>query len=800
MKKEEGEGITNKILSKLVAIAVCLTLLFGTVPVFAGLPTEPHPGNAMWIEPSTLSFSTDTVSPGYRFNVTVCINFTSIDPGDYIGAWQFVIAYEKAYLNATGCWYTAGTMSQWFKDAGVTGTMPVTPSFGSLNDTHNYVLHGETWLSGPMVPEGTPGTLSKVEFEIIAAPPKGGDILSYIGFVTTGTPRCKLLNEDNVDVTDQFNYYSATYHYTWAVPPSPYLAVDPTYREYGPYPPSVVGTTFTEDIYIMELSEAWYIVNASFDLTYDSSFLEVLDVTLNTVDWDVAATADYSTPGVISFYVETSQVLGGNVSVGTVTFNITAQGSYPEVYDSPLEFANVKLYDHTLEIPTRPPVEGEVKVIGLLTLPLPWLEVVFTDTGTNNITLGPEPVVGKEFTAEIWIRNLHFAWYLVGVQYRITYCPDLLEVVDVEEGPYLPSFNQTPTPPYTWFGAYIESDGIYGPHILVGELILPNATGQWPGPLPGAEPPEDGLIAVITFKVLKQGALENYTCALNFIEVKLIDVNGDPIPTDTPINGTYNIIGTYYGALRQIDVFGGANNAGYGVVKAPFPDEYSGKGPNAPMDLVIPQSEVYLFALVTYRYWPVQGKEVAFEIIDNHGNTWAKFTAITDSDGIASITIRMPWVCDNPQYYLGEWTVVATTNLADVVISDTLTFHYDYMVRIWKVITDKYYYAHGEYIEVTVNYGTHAMQSYPALFTVTVTDELGVPIGINATYSTMVGGAQYCTYLNNTFTVTIFIPKFAFAGKAYIHVCCFDKEPAEGGFAWCPEAEPVEIYILPESV
>jgi len=423
------------------------------------------------------------------------------------------------------------------------------------------------------------------------------------------------------------------------------------------------------------------------------------------------------------------------------------------------------------------------------------------------VVMGPAPSVGKTFKVNVVVKNLDPHWYVVAYQFRLLYNHSLINAVNVEEGPFLkdPSWNKYGT----LFTSYNEYDPTYGWNVVVGDFLLPNeTTGEyditsWPNAT-------EAVLATITFEVLYQPyscTPSNITSTLHLIafwndgDSAFVDRDGNYVPTDYSkyVDGTY-VIDLYLSSVgRQLDVFGGANNAGYGAKV--FPAPYGGQGLNNPMDLVIPQSEVYLYGYLTYNCYPEQSKEVSFEIIDNHGNTWGKFVAITNSTGIASIVFRMPWVCDNPEYYIGEWTVVATANLADVVVTDTMTFHYDYMVHIWKVTTDQYYYKHGDYIQVTVNYGSHAMQNYPALFTVTVTDELGVPIGINATFSTLVGGvapADYCTYNNGTFTVTIYIPKFAFTGCAYIHVGAFDKEPAEGGFAWCPEYSAQEIYILPE--
>src|SRR5208337_3376389 len=111
-----------------------------------------------------------------------------------------------------------------------------------------------------------------------------------------------------------------------------------------------------------------------------------------------------------------------------------------------------------------------------------------------------------------------------------------------------------------------------------------------------------------------------------------------------------------------------------------FPAPYGGQGANMPMDMVEPQSFVYFNAYVSYNGWPVQSKNVAFEITEPDGSLYMKTSAITDSDGIATIGIRMPWPCDPNQdaALLGKWNEVSTVELADVVINDTLNFKYDY--------------------------------------------------------------------------------------------------------------------------
>jgi len=201
----------SKVFSKLLALAICLVLSFGTLPAFAGVvPPERQNENNVWIEPETISFSTADVDVGYKFNVTVWAFFKEGADYDYIGAWQAVVAYNKTLLKATKAGYTEGTISQWFKEVGMT-TMPVTPAIDeSLNATHNYVLYGESYLSGPKAPEGTGGSLFWIEFEVVSAPGKGESIASSIGFVTVGLSASYWMKLEQIEQTTSLGILQAT--------------------------------------------------------------------------------------------------------------------------------------------------------------------------------------------------------------------------------------------------------------------------------------------------------------------------------------------------------------------------------------------------------------------------------------------------------------------------------------------------------------------------------------------------------------------------------------------------------------
>jgi len=210
-----------------------------------------------------------------------------------------------------------------------------------------------------------------------------------------------------------------------------------------------------------------------------------------------------------------------------------------------------------------------------------------------------------------------------------------------------------------------------------------------------------------------------------------------------------------------------------------------GQGPHAPSGMFWPQKNVELCVEVTYGGWPEQNKDVAFEVIDPHGVTWGIFYGRTNSIGIACVDVRLPWPCDDPEYWFGEWCVIATVDCACVVINDTLCFKYDYRVHIIDVELDKTEYKHCEDIHITVTWLTRSTLYYNLTFTVTAVDASGVPFGYS--YDTVVvGGAVYCSYKNGELVLVVHVAKFARPPIGMIQVVALNGLPQDGGSAETP--------------
>jgi len=390
------------------------------------------------------------------------------------------------------------------------------------------------------------------------------------------------------------------------------------------------------------------------------------------------------------------------------------------------------------------------------------------------------------------VRGLHFAWSAVGIEFRLSYDHNLVQPLTVEEGPYLAQWPNR-DPPVTFFVSYINpGDPIYGDHVLVGDLLLPDDMGVWtnfPGGdwTPGVDPipaEANGTIATITFAVLKQSFVDTYNMPLNLIVTNIIDSSANPIPVQPPHNGMLTIL-PISTIGRRIDVW-----------MLNYPTPYGGQGIDQPADLVVPQQEIRLTAKVTYNWWPVPQKKVTFNVYDNQHNPVAVLEGITGDDGHAYATYRMPWPNVNPEGLFGVWEVIASVSVAEVTITDHLQFHYDYLVEITGVTTNKLEYAHLEAVAITVIYASHAQQTYHVVMTATIQDNLLVPVGL-AIVSKTIGGAVFCTAKVYGGALTIIIPYWAYAGSGIVRVNFLDKLPSDLTHVAVTPEESVGIYILP---
>jgi hypothetical protein len=155
------------------------------------------------------------------------------------------------------------------------------------------------------------------------------------------------------------------------------------------------------------------------------------------------------------------------------------------------------------------------------------------------MTLKVEPsvvvgkILGQIFSVNVTLNNVMPCWRVIAVQFRIRYDNTLLEFVNTTEGSFLNNFAQQQSGSYGTFFVYThdEDHPIYGPSVIVGVLILPNATGYWSTPFPEGS----GTVATINFLVkYQERGLEKppLTCELMLVETDIFDDDGISVPHD----------------------------------------------------------------------------------------------------------------------------------------------------------------------------------------------------------------------------------------------------------------------------
>jgi hypothetical protein len=791
----------------------------GTVPnIYLTKGTPPAPP----LPPaSNVSYTTNTATVGTLFNVTVWVNNT-----DLLGGADITVKYNDTVINVTK-WYVPTYAQDFFMPAPYTA-LPAPPGFTFTRigpgkcSVHVAVSEGQL---PPAPPWGVNGSIAIFQFKVLLLPDKYGQLN------TTLDMSASFILDTAGNTVVGTVLQNGFYQITWAAPSAhPYMGLTPLNYDFNPgpfYNVNVNGSTLDEKVYIRNLDSGWALTEANFTLTYNSTVLAVegapdANITL-ALGWSNTSDIGYA-PGSITLNLTGPASPGSHppidVLVATIRFTVILQEvngpSWPvgSWIWSTQAFSSVTFRDHTTTIKADTSETGKVKVYTLVALPLPYKEVIPAIT-----TLGPTPALGQEFDVNVTIQHMSPAWHIIGLMFRIFYNSTVIAPVSVAAGPF---FEDGPEQGWNHYGLFFfaldEGVSLYAPYddIIVSMILLPDSHGSYNWMTSFAN--DTGMtdsqrtVATIRFKeILMQDYLTTYESPLNLTDVfgeEGIDWNGTYVPFFAPVNGEVIVLPLNEPG-RAIDLYGGAKNDGYWTgYPAPFLAPWGGQGPNQPMDLVFPQSEITLYAYLSYNYWPVQSKDVGFEIegpFEKIGGQlvpaptyeiWAKLVASTNGSGIARITFRMPWPCMNPDTITGVWKITATATIGDQVVMDTMPFYYERVVYITSVTTNKLNYLHLDTVKVTVDYETHSEQFYPALFSVVILDNLSVPIGMGL-FDTQVGGAVFCTWTTGEIQLGIPIPKWAYSGACTVEVNVYDKDPTLGGEAYEPEFGTPGWYFPP---
>lgn len=97
-----------------------------------------------------------------------------------------------------------------------------------------------------------------------------------------------------------------------------------------------------------------------------------------------------------------------------------------------------------------------------------------------------------------------------------------------------------------------------------------------------------------------------------------------------------------------------------------------GARPSTPDGYFGPDDLVFLFANVSYNGWPVVGIVVSFEVRTANDTVFTISGQLSNQTGTAAMNLRLPSQGSLTEPLYGNWTVMATADIADVMVNDTV--------------------------------------------------------------------------------------------------------------------------------
>jgi hypothetical protein len=311
----------------------------------------------------------------------------------------------------------------------------------------------------------------------------------------------------------------------------PTLQVPEKYLVQAPY----LNETFDINVTLKDMNASSKLIGVQFRLKYNNTILEVVNVTegsfLQDSRWDLYGTF-------WSFHVEDDVLYGSHVVVGNMLYPNTTTGEWDQTQFPEGSGTIATITFKVLYMSTKPNssiscplefIETETTIFDGDGNEIPhniqngYVEI----TSSQFVSINPSPYNassrGELFNITVDVNDIDARWHLIGIQFRLTYDPKLIEVVNVTEGSFLQDSRWDLYG--TFWSFHVEDDVLYGSHVVVGNMLYPNTTtGEWDQT---QFPEGSGTIATITFKVL-QGPPS--AASFTLIDTELFDPDGNEIP------------------------------------------------------------------------------------------------------------------------------------------------------------------------------------------------------------------------------------------------------------------------------
>jgi hypothetical protein len=336
-----------------------------------------------------------------------------------------------------------------------------------------------------------------------------------------------------------------------------------------------------------------------------------------------------------------------------------------------------------------------------------------------------------------------------------------------------------PPPAHGPTAMFTPADGTY---YTVGDTVSLDASSSLPG-YDTANVAEVCPIATYSWKITGAmsmtfgGSTASFTTTIvGDLTVNLTVTAPDPhLPSAQGFSNTSTLIKTLH--IQAVPV---------GATIDVYTDR-GGQGPNATSDAYGPQELVNIYAKVTYNNAPVVGKSVAFEIQNAQNQAIAYVSGVTNANGVATAEFRLPWPDTNPESVFGNWAIVGTVDVSQVVVNDTVAFQFNYIIQIVSMQTlqtsnaPASSFARGTQMKVNVTLSNIRTVAVTTTLTITICDNCNVPVASFTVDITVPAQGQTAA------AGTLNIPSYAFVGTATAYANALTQLPSQGGVPYCPE-------------
>jgi len=195
-----------------------------------------------------------------------------------------------------------------------------------------------------------------------------------------------------------------------------------------------------------------------------------------------------------------------------IEFEIIASPEPNNYLETELNIDNpdtILLKDPSTEIPAEK-VNGKYR--------FNWLEPTLSLKPCTQVLTRPY----ETFNLTVWIENVTESDKLVAISFTLAFNRTLLNITKVDEGPFFPSFNSTPTPPYTQFTYKLTPEGIN-----ITTKLKPGPEGYT------RFPKGSGVLVNLRFQLIHQPPNRTY-CPLQLTNITALNSEGTPTITSPP--------------------------------------------------------------------------------------------------------------------------------------------------------------------------------------------------------------------------------------------------------------------------